>query len=359
MKKNIIRAAVSIITASSILLMGCGSGSGSAAPATSAAAAAETTAAAASSGDARKIQLGHVNPGKEEDNLQHMSLTFADKLNELSGGKIQVDIVADSQLGSEREMLEGMEMGTVDMALTTNSAVGALDKEFQVFDFPYIFGNREQAYAVFDDPEIMDPMAQKLYDEYAIKLLVVGDNGFRNMMNNVRPVNTVEDVKGMKIRLMENAIQSDCFKAFGASPTTMAFSEVYTACQQGTVDGFELPIASTYSGSYWEVIKYYSLTEHLFTPLNMMMSAQTWESFTEEEQGWIQAAADAAKEENRRYIQEKEQGWLEEMGTHMEVNTVEDKSTFIEAAQSIYPTYAGDVGEEIVKKVQDKVASLQ
>ena len=337
---------IAVVLALVLSMVGCG-GSGS-------------SAGTQQSGSAPTLhlQLGHVNPGKEEDNLQHMCLTFADKLNELSGGTIVVDVVADSQLGSEREVLEGMQMGTVDMALNTNSSVGAMDPEFQIFDFPYLFENRDQVYAVYDDEETMKPLTDKLYNDYSIKFLVAGDNGFRSMLNNVRPIHTVEDLKGLKIRLMENAIQSDCFKAFGASPTTMAFSEVYTACQQGTVDGFELPIASTFSGAYWAVIKYSSLTEHLFTPLYLLMSKSTWESLSAEQQGWVMEAAEAAKQENRQYIQKMESQWLDEMAKNMEVNTVEDKSSLVEAARSIYPTYTAQVGEEIVNRIMNKIASV-
>lgn len=356
--KKLFSKTVLIIVVSALVLALAGCGGSSSSSSSGSSSSSSTSDSSSTSAPQITLQLGHVNPGKEEDNLHHMCLTFSDKLNELSNGAIKVDVVGDSQLGSEREVLEGMQMGTVDMALNVNSSVGAMDPEFQIFDFPYLFENRDQVYAVYDDEEIMKPLTDKLYDEYGIKFLAAGDNGFRSMLNNVRPINTVDDLKGLKIRLMENAIQSDCFKAFGASPTTMVFSEVYTACQQGTVDGFELPIASTFSGAYWAVIKYSSLTEHLYTPLYLMMSRTTWESLSAEQQEWVMEAAEVAKQENRRYIQEKESEWLAEMAKHMEVNTVEDKSSFVEAARSIYPTYTAQIGEEIVNRIQEKIASV-
>lgn len=348
---------LSILMACALLagiLSGCGgnsstpSGSGSSSGSSS---------DASSSGGAKTIQLGHVNPGSDEDNLQHTCLAFADKLSELSGGTIEVKVISDSQLGTDREMIEGMQMGTVDMVLCMNSSLGAFIPELQVFDLPFLFSNRDQVYAVFDDESIMEPLMEKLYSDVGVKMLCMIDNGFRNCLNNIRPINSVDDVKGMKLRLAENAIWSDCFKAFGSSPTAMAFSEVYTACQQGTVDGFELPIASVYSGAYWEVCKYYSLTEHLFTALNLCMSGMTWEGFSEEEQQWIQEAADYAKGVNREYIKEVEEGWLSEIGTHMEVNECADKSGFIAAAQSVYSNYAADIGQDLLNTVMAKVAS--
>ena len=305
------------------------------------------------------LQLAHVNPSTDEDNLQHTCLTFADKLNELSGGSIEVKVVGDSQLGTDREVIEGMQMGTVDMSFSINSSLCSFMPELQVLDLPFMFVNRDQVYAVLDDESITGPLVDKLYEEAGIKILGWGDNGFRNCLNNIKPINSVDDIKGMKLRLPENAIWSDCFTAFGASPTAMAFSEVYTACQQGTVDGFELPIVSTFTGAYWEVCKYYSLTEHLFTGLDLCMSGMTWDSFSEEEQGWIQEAADYAIAENRSYIQAKEAEWLEGISEHMEVNECEDKSGFVEAAQTVYANYADEIGQELLDTVMAKVASVQ
>lgn len=305
------------------------------------------------------LQLAHVNPSTDEDNLQHTCLTFAEKLNELSGGTIEVNVVGDSQLGTDREVIEGMQMGTVDMSFSMNSSLGSFLPELQVLDLPFLFTSREQAYAVLDDESITGPLADKLYEEAGVKILGWGENGFRNILNNIKPVNSMEDVKGMKLRLPENAIWSDCFTAFGASPTAMAFAEVYTACQQGTVDGFELPVVSVFTGGYWEVCKYYSLTGHLFTGLDLCISGMVWDSFSEEEQGWIQEAADAAIAENRKYIQEKEAEWLEEIGTHMEVNECEDKTAFVEAAQEVYAKYADEIGQDTMDAVLAKVASVQ
>ena len=348
------------------LLMGCGSSgststdNGTASGTTAGSAATGAASGAQTSGKATTIlQLGHVNPSTDEDNLQHMCLAFADKLSELSGGTIQVNVVGESQLGSDREMIEGMQMGTVDMTLCMNSSLGAFLSELQVFDLPYLFTTRDQAYAVFGDDTIMDPLKEELYDKAGIVLLDVADNGFRNCMNNIKPINSVDDVKGMKLRLPENRIWSDCFSAFGASPTTMAFSEVYTACQQGTVDGFELPIASTYSGSYWEVCKYYSLTEHLFTALDLCISGSDWDSFSAEQQQWVQEASDAAIKENHSYIQAKEADWLKAIGEHMTVNECADKSGFVTAAQSVYSKYADQIGQDTLDTVMAKVASVK
>ncbi len=347
------------IALTTVMLNGCGTSDNS--PSDNTAASDAETAAPEQTADSASmtLQLAHVNPGNDDDNLHHTCLTFADQLDKLSGGTIAVKVVGDSQLGTDREVIEGMQMGTVDMSFSMNSSLGSFLPALQVFDLPFLFGNRDQVYAVFDDDAIMDPLKQQLYEEAGILILGMGDNGFRNCLNNIKPINSMEDVAGMKLRLPENAIWSDCFSSFGASPTAMAFSEVYTACQQGTVDGFELPTASVYSGAYWEVCDYYSLTEHLFTALDLCISGMTWDSLTEEQQQWVQEAADYAMEENRKYIQEKEAGWLEEIGENMEVNQCADKSGFTEVAQKVYENYTGEIGQELLDTVMNKVASVQ
>jgi len=352
MKKKNVGMVLSLVLALS-LLTGCGGSEQSSKTATKAESKDKT------SGAAITLQLAHVNPSKDEDNLQHSCLTFANKLKELSGGTMTVKVIGDSQLGSDREVIEGMQMGTVDMSLSMNSSLGSFNPKLQALDLPYMFENRKQVYAVFGDKEIMGALKKDLYENNNILILDMFDNGFRNCLNNVKPINSINDVKGMKLRLPENAIWSDCFKAFGASPTTMAFSEVYTACQQGTVDGFELPIASTYSGGYWEVCKYYSLTEHLFTALDLCISRITWDKLNKEQQNWVQEAADFAMKENYAYIQKQEDKWLKAIGEKMKVNKCADKSGFIAAAQSTYKKYSDQIGKDMMDKIMKKVASVK
>ena len=353
MNKRKLGLAVSLVLALS-LLTGCGGNEQASKPT----ATGEKKDAGASTA-AITLQLAHVNPSKDEDNLQHACLAFASKLKELSGGTMTVKVIGDSQLGSDREVIEGMQMGTVDMSLSMNSSLGSFNPKLQVLDLPFLFTNRKQVYAVFADDSIMGPLKKDLYEKNNILILGMMDNGFRNCLNNVRPINSIDDIKGMKLRLAENAIWSDCFKAFGASPTTMAFSEVYTACQQGTVDGFELPVASTFSGGYWEVCKYYSLTEHLFTALDLCMSRITWDKLSKDQQKWVNEATAFAVKENYSYIQKQEEKWLKTIGEKMKVNKCADKSGFVKAAQTVYAKYADQIGKDELDKVMKKVASVK
>ena len=207
---------------------------------------------------AKVIQIGHVNSAKADDQYQVLAVYFGEELAKASGGRFAVDILTDSILGGERDMIEGMKMGTVDAALITNFSFGSFVPEFQTFDLPFLFTSRDEAYRILDDETVMEGPKQKLYDDCDVKFLAWGEGGFRSVMNNIKPIESEGDLKGMKIRLPETAIYLDAFKAFASNPTTMAFSETYTAVQQRTVDGLELPISSFYATGYGEVCSYLS-----------------------------------------------------------------------------------------------------
>lgn len=305
---------------------------------------------------AKVIQIGHVNSSKEDDQYQVLAVYFGEELKKASGGTFTVDILTDSILGGERDMMEGMKMGTVDAALITNFSFGSFVPEFQTFDLPYLFTSREEAYGILDDEAVMELPKQKLYDDCDVKFLAWGEGGFRSVMNNVAPIGTVGNLKGMKIRLPETAIYLDAFKAFGSNPTTMAFSETYTAVQQRTVDGLELPISSFYATGYGEVCSYLSLTEHFYSPAAIVISRQTWESLTDEEKGWFQTAASEAGKRQRVFVKDIETEFIkrmEEMGVG--VNTVEDKTDFILASEPVYQAYRDAIGAAYVDMIFQKL----
>ena len=302
------------------------------------------------------IQIGHVNSSKEDDQYQVLALYFGEELRKVSGGKFTVDILTDSILGGERDMIEGMKMGTVDAALITNFSFGTFVPEFQTFDLPYLFTEREEAYRILDDEAVMEIPKKKLYENCFIKFLAWGEGGFRSVMNNAKAIETVDDFKGLKIRLLETSIYLDAFKAFGSNPTTMAFSETYTAVQQRTVDGLELPISSFYSMGYGEVCSCLSLTEHFYSPAAIAVSRQTWESLSDEEKVWFQTAAIEAGKRQREFVKDIEEQFIEnmkEMGVN--VNSVSDKTGFIQASEPVYQAYRDIIGAAYVDMVFQKL----
>lgn len=315
------------------------------------------TAIPANAAEAEKTyQLGHINTSAADDQYQYYAVTFADKLSELSGGKIAVDILTDSVLGGERDMFEGMQMGTVDMALITNFSLGSFDPEWEIFDLPYMFLNRDEAYSVLDDDAIMDPMEEVLYNNWGVKTLAYGDGGYRHIICNGKPINSADDLKGMKIRLPETAIYVDAFKAMGANPATLAFSETFTAVEQGTVDGLELPISSIHSTGYAEICEYMSLTSHFYSPFQLDIAASIWDGLSEEEQGWFLEAAAVATEAERTFVQEKEQEFIDEMAEGgLIVNEVEDIDSLVEAASGVYDSYRDEIGADLMDTISEKL----
>ena len=299
--------------------------------------------------DVRTIQVGHVNPSKEDDQFQKYGTLFKKNLEEISGGKFVVEVMGDAQLGGDRDMMEGLQMGTLDMGLISNFTVGLFSPVYQVFNLPYLFETTDQASAIFDDKEIMKPLTEELYKSCNIQLLSMTDGGFRYMLNNKRPIKTVEDMKGLKMRLPETPTYVDSFKVWGANPTTMAYTETFAAVQQGTVDGLEIPLGSILSSGYHEINKYLSMTEHFYLPVAVMVSKNVWDSLSDEEKAWFNEAAEKTTAEHRVFMEGIQANYLEEIKkSGIEVNDVNDKSEFRKAAQPVYDKYISEFGSEIV-----------
>lgn len=257
--------------------------------------------------------------------------------------------MGDAQLGGDRDMLEGLQMGTLDMGLISNFTVGLFSPVYQVFNLPYIFEDADQAAEIFDNEEIMNPLIDELYNSCNIRLLSMAEGGFRYMLNNKRPIKTVADLKDLKMRLPETPTYVDSFKAWGSNPTTMAYTETFAAVQQGTVDGLEIPLGSILSSGYHEINKYLSLTEHFSSPIAVMLSKNVWDSLSEEEKGWFNEAATKTTVEHREFMKDIQAKYLEEIKkSGIEVNEVDDKSEFREAAQPVYDKYIEEFGSEII-----------
>jgi len=179
-------------------------------------------------------------------------------------------------------MVEGLQLGTIDLVVTSTGPLGGFVSKMFVVDLPFLFRDREHAYKVLDGPigrELMDAFSAK-----GIKGLAFWENGFRQITNNVRPIEKPEDLKGIKLRTMENKVHLAAFRAFGASPTPMAWSEVYTALQQKTIDGQENPVAIIYHQKLVEVQKYLALTRHFYSPTPLLMSLKAFNALPQDTQ---------------------------------------------------------------------------
>lgn len=353
MKKRLLGIIMCAVMAAGALT-GCGAASSSGTTTTT-----TTTDSSSTSdtpADAIVIQMGHANPGKEDDPYNKYCTLFGEHLTELSGGKYAIDVIADGQLGGERDVFEGMQMGTVDAALVTTMIVANFVPQYRLLDLPYLFYDYDDAHTVLDSEEIMGGMEQQVYDNCNVKILGYGENGFRKVLNSVRPINSLADMKGMKIRTPESTTYLDAFTAMGANPTSMSFSELFTGLQQKTIDGLELPIASIYTKKFYEVADYLSGTDAMFTAYAVCFSRSFWDNLSEEEQGWFEEAAKLATEEERVHLQSVEQNFLDEMiAAGLNYNEVENIDELREACEVQYTKYTDDIGEDLLNLTLEKL----
>jgi tripartite ATP-independent transporter DctP family solute receptor len=278
-------------------------------------------------------------------------------VEERTNGAIRVDIYPAAQLGDARTIVEGVQMGTIEMADIENGPMGRFVPEAMLWDLPFIFRDIDHAHNVLDGD--VGKYVQKKYDDVGIRHLAYNDGGFRYFTNNVRPIRNMDDLQGLKIRVMESKVMIDTINAFGASAVPMAFGELYTALQQGVVDGQENPMNLIYSQRFYEVQKYLSLSGHFYYPRQYITNLNWFNNLSEEHQKIIAEAAkeacDIQREELAKYEIEMKKV-LQEKG--MEINEV-DKTKFIETSQEkIYPAYYetigggdADYGKELVQRI--------
>lgn len=296
------------------------------------------------------LQLGHNDPDTPDNHPQYYAVQLRDMLADRSGGSIALEIYPSSQLGGERDMIEGMQIGTMDMALSAGVAVGIFWPEYMVYDLPYMFADLDEVYKVMDSigPEIN----QRMYESIGVKVLSNGIGGFRHVGNNVRPIRKVEDMKGMKIRTPEQILYMETFKILGANPTPMAWAEVFTGMQQGTIDAYEVPTSVHFTNRFFEVAKYYSETKHFFSPIALMISGSLWESMDEKTQKLLSECSIEAALRQRKFVaanEARQRQGLVERG--MQVNADVDLAEFQAAMKPIYDRFRDQIGGELLDAV--------
>ncbi len=259
---------------------------------------------------------------------------FAQIVKDKTGGEVEIQLFPAAQLGSERDMVEGLQLGSLEMTLTSTGPLGNFVPQVKLFNLPFLFKDRKSCYAVLDGKTGTD--IANLFQKVGIRSLGWFENGFRNITNSKRPIEKPADLKGLKIRVMEDDVFILTMKALGASPLPMAFGELYTALEQKTVDAQENPLAVIYSSRFFEVQKYLAMTGHFYSPAMLLVSEQAWKKLTPEQQKIFSEAAATARDYERKLSLEADQNLeakLKEAG--MEI-THPDKKPFIEAVQVVY-----------------------
>ena len=222
---------------------------------------------------------------------------FAESVAAKSGGKIKVQLFLNGTLGSDQATLSAVKGGTVEMAVMNSGILASEVKALEIFDFPFLFANEKEADAIVDGP-IGQKMHAALQDK-GIVGLSYWELGFRNISTSKRALNKVDDIAGLKLRVIPNAINVDWVKALNANPTPLPFPEVYAALEQGAIDGQENPIAVIAANKFWEVQKYVALTNHQYNPQSVIFSKKVWDTLSPAERKIIDDSADAATKNQR------------------------------------------------------------
>ncbi|OUW35513.1 MAG: C4-dicarboxylate ABC transporter substrate-binding protein [Flavobacteriaceae bacterium TMED179] len=300
----------------------------------------------------KTIRLGH---GLSTSHSVHKGmLFFGERLEEISGGRFKVQIYPSQQLGTERQCLELLQIGSLDMTKVSAGVLENFSPSIKVFGIPYMFKDKEHTFRVLDGP-IGDELLAGT-EKYWLKGLGYYDSGSRSFYTINKPIEKPNDLEGLKIRVMESQTAIDMVKSFGGSPTPISWGELYTALQQGVVDGAENNPPSFYLSRHYEVCKYYIIDEHTVLPDVVLMSTHLWNSLNEQEQVWVQKAMDLSVIEQRRLWLESEMESLEAVKAAGVEVSYPDKSKFSDMSRSVADQYAQD---PLIKSFIDKIKNTQ
>lgn len=295
--------------------------------------------------------------GLNDKSVQYQSLQFFKELVETnSKGRIEVELYHSSQLGDDREMMEALQMGLQEMTCPSTAPIAPFVNGFKVFDLPFLFPSNQSADYVLDGP-----VGQQLLNQLAdigIIGLAYWENGYRQLTNSVRAVRSPQDVKGLKVRTMENPIHLAAWRTLGANPTPMAFGELFSAMQQGVVDGQENPWGTIYLQNFFEVQNNTTDTGHVYSPFVLMISKKFWDKLPADLQTVIYDAAQKAKLHNRKFNRAMNAEYLEKLKGKMNVTilTPEQRVAFQQAVQPVYQQFADEIGPDLLKEVQQEIA---
>ncbi|MEW5710597.1 MAG: TRAP transporter substrate-binding protein [Pseudomonadota bacterium] len=298
-----------------------------------------------------ELKFGHVG---EPGSLFALSAEeFAQRANARLGGKYKVVVYGSSQLGGDKELLQKLKLGTVDFALPSTVMSSEVDA-FGIFEMPYLVKDREHMKRI--EKEVVWPKLAPLAEKKGLKIIAVWENGYRHVTNNKRPIQKPEDLQGIKLRVPEGKWRVKMFQAYGANPSPMKFSEVFTALQTGVMDGQENPFAQIYSAKFQEVQKYLSLTGHVYTPAYVTVGLKKWNQLPED----VRKVLEETARETQSFVYQTAERFDTELleklkAAGMQVNTP-DKDAFIAASKSVYEEFGKEV--QGAKEMIDRAIAL-
>ena len=307
-----------------------------------------TGAAPASAEPALLIKAAHA---ASTTNTGHLGLEFMDKeLRARTEGRVGIQIFPNGQLGGERELIESIQLGNLDMAFVSSAPLANFNKEFYAFDIPFLFPDRPAAYRVLDG-EIGQKLLASL-DQVGLSGLGYWENGFRQLTNNVREIHSPADLQGLKMRTMENDMHIALWRAEGADPAPLSFSELFTALQQGTFDAQEGPINLFYDMKFYEVQKYITKTNHIYSPFVILTSPDLMAKMSPEDQKTFLAVFAEAKDYQRELARQADDKAVAAMPQVTVTDlTPEQKQAFVEKAKPVVEMIKEKIGAGIVDTI--------
>ncbi len=296
----------------------------------------------------------------EQSNQGRAVKLFAEQVEKASGGKMRVRAIGAAALGPDTQMQNALIGGAQEMMVGSTATLVGITKEMALWDTPFLFNNAKEADALLDGP-LGEKVKAKLQEKGLVGL-VYWENGFRNLTNSKRPIQKMEDLAGIKLRVMQNNVFLDSFKSLGTNAVPMAFSELFGALETGTVDGQENPYNTILSSKFYEVQKYLTVTNHVYSPWIVLVSKKWWDGLSKDEQKVLMDAAKASREFERKDTREeasKAVAALKEKGMQVNELSPAEAARMRNSLTRVYASIGASVGMDLWNETQAELAKLR
>lgn len=285
---------------------------------------------------------------------------FTELAAKYTNNNVQIKAFHNAVLGSDEKMLQGVQSGTLEFYVGTLAPLSTRIKEVQVWDLPFLFANKKEVYTVMEGPS-----GKKIFEKLGPTGMVGlswSAMGFRNLSNSKRPVTRLEDINGLKIRVMANPVALETWKTLGANATPMAFAEVFTALEIKAIDGQENPLVHMYTNKMQEVQKYISLTNHVYTPVALVASKKFWDKLSDADKEGVQKAAEEAKLLQRQLLDQGDKEVIEKFrkaGVQVDEVSPAELAKIQEKVKPVITKFAPQIGEDFLKEFQAEIAAAK
>ncbi len=296
----------------------------------------------------------------EDSNQGRAAKFFSEDLAKRTGGKLRAKGFASASLGNDNQMQNALIGGAQEMTVVSTATLVGIEDAFGIYDLPFVFRSEQEADAILDGN--FGKMLTNKLEPKGLVGLVYWENGFRNLTNSKRPITKMEDMQGVKLRVMQNPVYIDMFNGFGANAIPLAFSELFTALESHTVDGQENPINTIQSSKFYEVQKYLSITKHVYSPWIMLASKKWWDGLNADEKKAVQDSAIASRDFERNDSRDtgaKALDVLKQKGMQVTILTSKELDRMQDAARPAIAKFSANGHAELVKELQGELAKVR